>query len=91
MADVIVETFEIEAIFGAKTHQGLVLIKWGDKQIAVPPAEARAYAHLIFEAAEAAEQDEFIVTFMTEKAGAPFEAALRVLQDFRQHRQKKVN
>ena len=48
--------------------------------------EAREHAHAMVEAAEAAEQDAFIVFYAKTRIGAKPKAAVKLLQDFREWR-----
>lgn len=48
--------------------------------------EARDHARAMYEAAEAAEQDAFIVWYGTTRIGASMENAVKLLQDFREYR-----
>lgn len=49
--------------------------------------EARDHARAMLEAAEAAEQDAFIVFYAKTRIGASPESAVKLLQDFRQFRE----
>jgi hypothetical protein len=50
------------------------------------PEQARDHGHATIEAAEAAEQDAFMVNFMQTKVGLDLERAMMVLVDFRRYR-----
>jgi hypothetical protein len=51
------------------------------------PYEARQHAYAILEAADAADSDHFIFTFLIEKIKVGPEQAAPVLQEFRTHRE----
>lgn len=76
-----------ESIFGRNLRQGLVKLSHGISwEITITPSEARMYALSILEAADAAESDEFIVTWLKRTIGATEEACVAVLRDFREMR-----
>jgi hypothetical protein len=81
---------EVASIYGMLSKQPLVevrvskgndfsLIQW-------TPQEARRHALQVFEAAEASEQDGFLVSFITERVGGSARDAGRMLQEFRAYR-----
>jgi hypothetical protein len=82
-----------EAIFGAATRKGLVKIsdqatdgsdvRW---TMLMSPDRARSIAQSLLEAAEAAEMDEVVVTFLHQRIGLQLEQAAQVLGDFRKIR-----
>jgi hypothetical protein len=80
------------SIYGARTRQGLVelshQIESGTRtwHVLITPDEARAFAASIVEAAEAAEQDAFLVGFLTTRVGLDLDRAVLVLRDFRAER-----
>lgn len=81
------EMFSAEAIFGNETRRGIVRIGYGITfDLQMSPVEARKIAMSILEAADAAESDEFIITFLTQKVGVDIEGAASVLGEFRQLR-----
>jgi hypothetical protein len=53
------------------------------------PEEARAHAHAMMEAAEAAEQDAFMFHFHTQRIGAEPEHAMMVIVEFRKFREER--
>lgn len=82
------EVFSAEAIFGQQTRRGIVRIGYGITfDLQMSPFEARKIAMSILEAADAAESDEFIITFLTQKVGVDIEGAVSVLGEFRDLRQ----
>ena len=61
----------------------------GDKVIAqMATEEARDHARAITEAAEAAEQDAFMMAFLQQRVGLDFQAAGEVLVEFRVWRRR---
>ena len=50
------------------------------------PEQARDHARAITEAAEAAEQDAFLISFARNKIGMPMEDAAKILVAFREYR-----
>ena len=52
------------------------------------PQEAREHAHAILEAAEASEQDAFLLDFAQNKIGMKFQDAGSILMAFRDYRAK---
>lgn len=79
------------SLYGAKTRRGLVELSKQDEQgssriAQMSPAEARAFALAILEAAEAAEMDQLVMVWMRTRMKAPDESAVQVLADFRKLR-----
>jgi len=66
-----------------------VHLQWADKKGMLTPDEARQFALSVFEAAEAAEHDAFLVEFLTNSIGAEFAVAIGVLHEFRNRRGRK--
>ena len=54
------------------------------------PEQARDHARAITEAAEAAEQDAFIMEFMQKRVGLDFNRAANVLVDLRNYRSERT-
>jgi hypothetical protein len=72
-----------------KTGQPFVQLILNEQIIGqMTPEEARDHARAITEAAEAAEQDAFMMQFLQEKIGLPFESAGQVLVEFRAYRRR---
>jgi hypothetical protein len=66
-----------------------VLIEAADWMTQMPPAKARELAANLWEAAEAAEGDGFLMGYMAERIGVEDNRALAtVLMDFREYREK---
>lgn len=80
----------VHGIFGYKTRQPRVAISIdGIEVLQLGTDEARKIAADIVTAAEAAEQDGFIISWATDSIGASYETAQLILLQFRQHRQSK--
>ena len=72
------------SIFGTLTQRGLVELQIGGVKVHMTPSEAREYAETIYEAAAAAETDEFIMTWLKDRVGLNgARERLQILQDFR--------
>jgi hypothetical protein len=82
-------TLWARSIFGAATRQGLVEIEIKGAEVTCSPTEARAFAYSLLEAAEAAETDELVVSWLRAAVGADDHAAAQVLLDFREAREAK--
>jgi hypothetical protein len=54
------------------------------------PDEARDHARAITEAAEASEQDAFLLDFARNKIGMPFQEAGKIIVAFREYRQERT-
>lgn len=78
----------VGSIFGMQLRTPIVELFIGDRRpFQISPAEARRIATLLIEAAEAADQDAFMVTFATDQLGLDLPAAARLLGEFRAFRQ----
>jgi hypothetical protein len=77
-----------ESIFGNRERRGLVKLSHGISwEITITPSEARIYALSILEAAEAAEQDAFLMRWLRAEIGlSDDEAAVNLLRRFREMR-----
>lgn len=75
------------SIYGAETRKGLVKIVKDKEVLAMlTPAEAREWAANLYQAAEAAETDEFLMAMFKDRIGLDDEKAVAVLTDFRRFR-----
>ena len=75
----------------APTGEPFVQLLLDEEIIAqLSPEQARDHARAITEAAEAAEQDAFMMAFAQEKIGLDFNTAGRVLVDFRNFRAERT-
>ena len=78
------------SIFGQKERKGLVQLRLEDKEVQMHVDDARDFAISILTAAEAAETDEFLMTFLSDKVGLKDDVSrVQVLKDFRDWRDKK--
>lgn len=82
-------TFWAKSIYGGGTDRPLVELGWGEDVHQVSPDEARAIAVSIFEAAESAETDAFIVQWLRGKIGLEIRGVAQVLRDFREWRARR--
>lgn len=83
-------TLWAKSIFGHNTRKGLVEIEIKGAEVTCSPTEARAFAYSLLEAAEAADTDEFIMTWLQDRVGVKGdEAAFQVLREFREKREEK--
>lgn len=82
--------FSVSTGFGHRTRQPYVqvLIKAADFMTQMAPADARALAINLLQAAEAAEGDAFLISFLRRKVGANDEAVAGILQEFRNWRER---
>jgi hypothetical protein len=82
------------SIYGAMQDQPRVVLEVQTTDGADPvevqmsPAEARAVAYSILEAAESSETDAFVVRFFRAKIGLSLEQTAMVLRDFRTAREQ---
>lgn len=75
---------EITNGFGQATREPYVEINWPNGgTIQLEPEEARLIARMIAEAADAAEQDAFLVAFHMDEVGLTFEQAAQILPRYR--------
>lgn len=76
----------IESMVASRDQQPYVVVKWGEEAGQLTPSEARAHALKVLEAAEAAETDAFLVSFLLHRLEVDLGRALHILQDFRGYR-----
>lgn len=81
--------FWVNVLFGAKSRRGFVQLHYEDWTLQVETEAARKIAHDIVEAAEAADQDAFLVDFMMQRVGVTGSQAGQLLQEFREWRAQK--
>ena len=80
---------QVSSIYGGQLRQPLVQVQWGDrKPFTISPAEARDLAANLLGAAEAAEQDAFVVEFAREKLDCTDQHAGAFLTEFRRWREE---
>lgn len=86
---------DVQSYVSNQDQHGYVRLVWGREQGKLTPAEARAHALRILEAADAAESDEFIVGWLLggnhagKKLVEDIQQAVMVLRDFRAFREKR--
>jgi hypothetical protein len=82
--------FRVSSGFGHRTQAPFVqvLIEAADFMTQMSPGDARALAMNLLNAADAAESDGFLISFMREKIGAADYQIAGVLEDFRKWREK---
>lgn len=85
--------FWVSSGFGHNTQRPFVqvVIEALDASTQMSPAEARSLALNLLDAADAAESDGFLVTFLRDKIGAEDCAIASILTDFRQWRESQRN
>lgn len=79
-------TLWAKSMYGAKTGKGLVELEIRGAEITCSPTEARAFAYSILEAAESAETDEFIMTWLDSCGIEDRNKRGSILIDFRKQR-----
>lgn len=91
---------EVASGFGAQTRKAYIEVSWPVEaavefdgvQLGVmhlEPQEARFVGQLILEAAEAADQDEFLVSFLVNEFKLEWEQAVQILPRFAEWREAK--
>jgi len=80
--------FWASSLYGFKGSAPLVQLHHQDWSVQMTPAQARAAALSIIEAAEAAEQDGFIFEWFQKEIGVTPEQAAMLVGEFREHRKK---
>jgi len=80
---------KITSLVGYATGKALINLEWGTEQGQLTSDEARAHALRVMEAAEAADQDLFFVTFLNERIGLDMPQCVQVLREFRVSREKR--
>ncbi len=84
-------TFEVKSIYGHKHQRGLVeiYVNGADFSALMLPDDARDLALNLLQCAEAAESDEILIRFLTQRIGLKDNRAKAgILNDFRQIRQQ---
>ena len=76
----------VESYLSSSTLKGNVKLSWGNQIGELTPDQARAHARLIMECAEAAEQDEFLFTWLYSIGVEDVAARVEVLKQFREYR-----
>lgn len=81
-------TFHVSSGFGGNTHKPFVEVEVGEQSTQMSPASARALALNLLEAADAAESDGFVLSYLMKTFDLSIEQAATMLRDFRAHRAK---
>lgn len=83
--------FMVSSGFGGNTNRPYVqvLIEAADWMTQMPPEKARDLAHNLLGAADAAESDGFLVTFLRQRVKAGDEAIAQILIEFREWRREQ--
>lgn len=76
--------------YGMNTRQPFVTIHWKDVTVQMSPEEARAFASTVVGAAEASEQDAFLVEWVQSQIGCDMIGAANLLMEFRQWREQRM-
>jgi hypothetical protein len=83
------DEFWVNSLFGAKTQRGLVQLHYQDWTLQVDTNVARKIARDMMEAAEAADQDHFLVHWAQKKIGVDSEKAEVLLLEYREWREQE--
>lgn len=78
--------FWVNSGYGLHTRQPFVSMHDGDWVRQVSPEEARQIARNLMEAAEAAEVDDFLITWAQQSMDVPLDSAVNLLAMYREHR-----
>lgn len=82
----------VQSMYGAKTHLPYVSLQIGDlKPVQMSPDEARIVAGNMMGAAEAAEQDAFMIGWLQDKFQLSLQQAGAILLEFREARKAGAN
>lgn len=87
MSDKQAYSIHVTSLVSHRTGKGMVHLSTARNEAQLTPAEARHLAQSLIEAAEAAEQDAFMVHFFTTVAGFTQSEAAAILMQFRDARQ----
>ena len=79
----------VQSLVALKTREPIVSLYYKDAMVQMSPDEARSLALNILSAAEASEQDAFMLYFATEKIKSSVEEAAVLVAAFRAWREKK--
>lgn len=89
MSDKQAYSINVTSLVSHRTGQGMVQLSTARNEAQLTPAEARHLAQSLIEAAEAAEQDAFLVHFFTTVAGFTQPEAAAILVQFRELRDQQ--
>jgi hypothetical protein len=87
----VVRTFRTQSGVNPQGEPFIQLIHDDQIIVQLETADARTFATGIIEAAEAAEQDAFLMEFMQKTVGLDFNRAGHVILEYRQWREKHTN
>lgn len=79
-------TIVTRSLVSAKTHRGIVVIEWGDKQGQLDPEDARRFAYTILREADNAETDSFMYKHFVEQLKVEPQAVWVLMTEYRKHR-----
>lgn len=82
-------TFWAQSAYGMRTKQPIVVLHHQDWVLQVSPEEARGIASSILQAAEAAEQDAFLMEWIQRTTGVDELGAGRLVVEYRDWREKR--
>lgn len=83
------QIINISTQIGSRDLNPYVTFRWGAHACRLNPEEARHHAYAILAAANAAETDGFLVSFLKDKIDFPIEQAAPILNDFRKYREEQ--
>lgn len=83
------QRIEIESGVSGRTREPFVVLRWGGESGQLTPTEARHHARRLLEAAEAAESDAFLMSFLRDRVRLEDGHQVAVLADFRQWRAQR--
>lgn len=66
----------IRGMVGARTNEAMVMFRLGEEFVNIPPAKAREVGLMLIEAAESAEQDLGLVTYLRANAFSEAQVAM---------------
>ena len=80
-----------ESIVSQATREPFVKLSWDTttQQAQLTPEQARQLSSAILESAEAAEQDAFLIWFLTKKIGSDDALATATLREYRKWREER--
>lgn len=81
-------TLWARSIYGTHSRKGYVELAFPAPTMLITPGEARSYAASILEAAEAAETDEFLMSWLDQVVGSDLQSSVKLLIEFRVWRDK---
>lgn len=84
------DIFHTSTVFGAETRKPLVQVLIGKTTRQVTPDDARAMGEQLISTAFAAEADAFLLWWLNERVGQPFEVSVNIMNDFRKWRVQQV-